>query len=69
MHLLRLVIVVKAYCQTKASRQLTSGTGSLLVERMGSVVKFVIPDLEESIEGSQSTMTVLDSPKWSTSAH
>ena len=65
-----ILIVVKAYCQTKKLRQLTFGTSSLLIGRMVSVVKIVTLDLE-SIEGLafvKYTMTVLNSPKWSTSA-
>ena len=36
---------MKVYCQTKKLRQLTSGTGSLLVGCMESMVKIVILDL------------------------
>ena len=41
---------MKVYCQTKKLRQLTSGTGSLLVGCMESMVKIVILDLGK-IEG------------------
>ena len=45
-----ILIFMRAYCQTNKLRQLTSGTGSLLVGHMETVAKIVILDLE-SIEG------------------